>query len=232
MKKNVIPQSGMLGCWEVPTTGSSTRRLGGNNFFKVRTLAGILLILTMVLPALVAAEAEAPLEVVKVNLEKVLEVLRNPELQDEAAEDKKKEAIRSISDDMFHWALLSKRVLAKNWNSLTDAQQQEFVSLFKDILEKAYIDRILAYKDETIKYVSNQMLSEKKAEVVTHIISGGTPVNLTYRLGLLGGKWGVYDVIVEGVSLTSNYRTQFRDYLADKTPEQLLAHLRNKVGEE
>jgi phospholipid transport system substrate-binding protein len=225
MKKNEIPQSGMLEGWEAG-------RLGGNNFFKVRTLAGILIILMMALPAPVAAESEAPLEVVKVNLEKVLDVLRDPELQSETAELKKKEAIRSISDDMFHWPLLSKRVLAKNWRSLTDAQQQEFVSLFKDILEQAYIDRILAYKDETIEYVSNQMLSEKKAEVVTHIISGGSPVNLTYRLGLLSGKWGIYDVIVEGVSLTSNYRTQFRDYLADKTPEQLLEHLRKKVGEE
>jgi phospholipid transport system substrate-binding protein len=74
------------------------------------------------------------------------------------------------------------------------------------------------------------MLSSNKAEVVTHIISGGSPINLTYRLGLLGDKWGVYDVIVEGVSLTSNYRTQFRDFLADKTPVQLLEHLRKKVG--
>lgn len=180
----------------------------------------------------VAAESDAPMETVKVNLEKVLGVLRNPALQEEAAVDKKKAAIRNISDDMFHWPLLSRRVLAKSWKDMNSDQQQEFISLFKDILEKAYIDRILAYKDETIEYVSNQMLSDKKAEVVTHIVSGGAPIVLTYRLGLLNGKWGVYDVIVEGVSLTSNYRTQFRDFLSNKTPVQLLEHLREKVGEE
>jgi phospholipid transport system substrate-binding protein len=192
--------------------------------------ACLLLMVAMLLAVPLAAESGAPLEVIKVNLEKVLGVLQDPALQEEAAQEEKKQAIRSISDEMFHWPLLSKRVLAKNWKSLTVEQQQEFVALFKDILEQAYIDRILAYKDDTIEYVSNQMLSDKKAEVVTHIIAGGSPVNLTYRLGLLSGEWGVYDVIVEGVSLTSNYRTQFRDYLADKTPEQLLLHLREKVG--
>jgi phospholipid transport system substrate-binding protein len=176
-----------------------------------------------------AAQTDAPMDAVRDNLEKVIEVLRDPAFQDAAAEEKKKEAIRNISDQMFHWPLLSKRVLAKSWRALSAEEQQEFVSLFKDILEQAYIDRILAYKDETVTYVSSQMLSEKKSEVVTHIISNGTPVNLTYRLGLLGEKWGVYDIIVEGVSLTSNYRTQFREFLADKTPTELLEHLRNKV---
>jgi phospholipid transport system substrate-binding protein len=226
MKKSMIRQSRMRGSW------AAVRLDVKNLFSRVQVQLCLAMMMAMLIAAPLAAETEPPLDVVKTNLGKVLDVLRDPALQDESAECKKKEAIRSISDDMFHWALLSKRVLAKNWKGLTDAQKQEFVSLFKDILEQAYIDRILAYKDETVEYVSNQMLSEKKAEVVTHIISGGSPVNLTYRLGLIGDKWGVYDVIVEGVSLTANYRTQFRDYLADKTPEQLLEHLRKKVGEE
>ncbi len=246
MKKDIIPQNGMLGGpddgifdWAAPTPGSSTGRprrrdlqLGGKKLInKIPPLVGIgfFFALVMLIAAPLAAQADAPMDVIKVNVEKVLEVLRDPAMQGEAAEDKKKEAIRSISDDMFNWPLLSKRVLSKNWNSLTSDQQQEFVSLFKEILEQAYIDRILAYKDETIKYVSNQMLSSNKAEVVTHIVSGVSPINLTYRLGLLEGKWGVYDVIVEGVSLTLNYRTQFRDFLANKTPAQLLEYLRKKI---
>lgn len=235
MKKNTVRLRRMLGSWAAPTTGSSTGRLDGKKpSHRLHTPAFMILstILVMLMAAPLAAQSDVPLEVIRTNVEKVLGVLRDPAMQDAAAEDKKKEAIRNISDDMFHWALLSKRVLAKNWDSLTGDQQQEFVSLFKVILEKAYIDRILAYKDETVEYDSSQMLSDNKAEVVTHIVSGGAPINLTYRLGLLGDKWGVYDVIVEGVSLTVNYRTQFRDFLADKTPVQLLEHLREKVGEE
>jgi len=227
MKGNMIRHRRRPGSW---TAG---RLDGKRTVYRVRAwtctiLSAILVMLAAVAPA---AQSDEPMEVIKTNVAKVLDVLRDPALQEPAAVDRKKEAIRNISNDMFHWTLLSRRVLAKNWESLTPDQQKEFVDLFKDILEQAYIDRILAYKDETIEYVSSQMLSDNKAEVVTRVISGGTPVNLTYRLGLLGGKWGVYDVIAEGVSLTSNYRTQFRDYLADKTPEQLLEHMREKVGE-
>jgi len=230
MKKNVLEG------WDAPTAGSSTGKLEGKSRFSRVQVSSACMVLTiivaMLMAAPLAAQTEAPLDVIKTNVEKVLCVLRDPAMQEAAAVDKEKEALRKISDDMFHWDLLSKRVLAKNWKALDTDQQQEFVSLFKDILEQAYIDRILAYKDETIEYVSNQMLSDNKAEVETHILSGGTPINLTYRLGLLDSKWGVYDVIVEGVSLTTNYRTQFRDFLADKTPAQLLEHLREKVGEE
>lgn len=180
-----------------------------------------------------AAETVSPLDTVKINVDKVLGILRDPAMQGEAAINEKKEALRAISNELFHWDLLSKRVLSKSWSSFTPDQQQEFISLFQDILEQAYVDRILAYKDEQIEYASNQMLSDNKAEVETHIVSaGGPPIILTYRLGLLDGKWGVYDVIVEGVSLTTNYRTQFRDFLADKNPTQLLAHLREKVEEQ
>jgi phospholipid transport system substrate-binding protein len=215
----------MLGGW-------AAGRLGGNDLTdRKRVLGGILFLfaLVMLTGSFAMAQEDAAMETIKVNVEKVLGVLRDPALQGEAAEPQKKEAIRKISNEMFHWDLVSKRVLSKNWKSFSDGQQQEFVSLFKEILEQAYADRILAYKDETIKYVSCQMLSENKAEVETHIISDGTLINLTYRLGLLDGKWGVYDVIVEGVSLTSNYRTQFRDYLADKKPAELLDHLKKKV---
>ena len=211
-------------------------RFRKKSILRMRAPAGFVCVLAIILllaaPLALAAETVTPLNVVKTNVEKVLGALRDPALQDETTVGKKKQAIRKISDDMFHWDLLSKRVLAKNWGRLTSDQQNEFVCLFKDILEEAYIDRILAYKDETIQYVSNQMLSSNKAEVVTHIVSGGAPINLTYRLGLLNGKWGVYDVIVEGVSLTANYRTQFRDFLANKTPVELLEHLKEKIGKE
>lgn len=189
------------------------------------------LILLLATSMVVMAQTDDPLKVIRTNIDKVLSVLRDPALQDESAVAEKKEAIRCISNNMFHWPALSKRVLSKNWASLNPEQQQEFIALFKDILEQAYIDRILTYKDEEIEYVGNRMLSDKKAEVETRIVSGSGPVSLIYRLALLNGTWGVYDVIVEGVSLTTNYRTQFRDFLATKSPAQLLDHLREKVGQ-
>jgi len=192
-------------------------------------LMGIILAILFAAP--LAALTGEPLDTVKKNVDKVLAVLRNPALQGESAVAAKKDALRIISNEMFHWPQLSKRVLAKNWDTLNPDQQQEFIELFKDILEQAYIDRILAYKDEKIEYAGNRMLSDKQAEVETHILSSSAPIDLTYRLALIDGKWAVYDIIVEGVSLTQNYRNQFRDFLQTKTAAQLIDHLREKVGQ-
>lgn len=191
-------------------------------------LMGILL--TVLLAAPIAAQADEPLETIKKNLDNVLSVLRDPAMQDKSAEVKKKEALRRISNEMFNWPLLSKRVLSKNWNALKPDQQEEFISLFKDILEQTYIDRILTYKDEQIEYAGNRMLSDKQAEVETHVLTGTAPIVLAYRLVLMDGKWAVYDVVVEGVAMTLTFRNQYRDYLQTKSPAELLDHLREKVG--
>jgi phospholipid transport system substrate-binding protein len=221
MKKRIIPHSGLLGSREAG-------RPGRNNFSRVCALTAVALFLTMLaLPAAsLADEADTAMEVIKTNVEAVLEVLRDPAMQDEAAEEQKKDAIRKISNEMFNWPLFARYVLAKNRNDFNDDQKQEFISLLKVKLENLYISRILAYKDETIEYVSSEIMSNNKAKVLTRVISGGSPVELTYRLGLANGKWGVYDVTIgTGTSLGLEYRKDVREFLADKTPAQLLEHM-------
>jgi phospholipid transport system substrate-binding protein len=182
----------------------------------------------LILPSVsVADETEAAMEVIKTNVERVLDVLRDPEMQGTAAEEKKKEAIRNISNEMFNWPLLARYVLAKNRNRFTDEEKQEFISLLKAKLENLYISRILAYKDETVEYVSSELISDKKAKVATQVISDGTPITLSYRLWLIKGKWGVYDVTVgDSTSLALEYREDVREFLADKTPGELLEHMK------
>jgi phospholipid transport system substrate-binding protein len=58
----------------------------------------------------------------------------------------------------------------------------------------------------------------------------GKKIPLDYRLVLKDGKWRVYDVIIEGISMVKNYRDQFRDILAKDSPEQVLKMLREKVS--
>ncbi len=186
----------------------------------------LLLVFALTLP--MAAQAGEPMDLLRTQLDQVLDVLRAPASAQGEAE--KKKAIRDISDRMFHWDGLSRMTLGRGWNNLTADQQQEFIALFKDLLERAYIDRILAYKDGDIGYVGDEMLTEQKAEVRTRIQTENAPVEMVYRMALVGGKWGVYDVIVEGVSLSKNYRTQFREILSRKSPAALLEMLREKVG--
>ena len=185
----------------------------------------VLLFLLLSLPVY----AGAPMDAVQANVNKVLEVLRDPKLKAESAKEAKKEKLRPIYDIMFNKVELARRSLAQNWNNLNPAQREEFVQLFRQVLEKAYIDKILAYTNEKIVFDRETMLSGKQAEVQTRIITSSKEIPIFYRLILQDGSWKVYDVVVENVSLVLNYRTQFNDILAKNKPEQLLEILRKKV---
>jgi phospholipid transport system substrate-binding protein len=169
------------------------------------------------------------LDAVQTNVNKVLEVLRDPKLKTASAKEIRKEKLRLIYERMFDDVELSKRTLAKNWNSLNVAQRQEFVLLFRQVLEKAYIDKILAYTDEKIIFDRETMVSGTQAEVQTRIVTASKEIPISYRVLLKDGAWKVYDVVIENVSLVLNYRTQFNDILAKNKTEQLLEILRKKV---
>ena len=195
-----------------------------------KTLAGcgILIFLFLSLPVY----AGAPLDAVQANVNNVLEVLRDPALKAESAKETKKEKLRLIYDRMFDDVELSRRTLARNWNKLNTAQRQEFVQLFRQVLEKAYVDKILSYTDEKIVFDKESMLSGNQSEVPTRIVTSSKTIPISYRMIMKDGKWKVYDVVIENVSLVQNYRTQFNDILAKNTPEQLLETLRKKVKEQ
>jgi len=188
-------------------------------------ILNIVILLSFSLPVY----AGPPLDAVQANVNKVLEVLRDPKLKAASAKEIEKEKLRLIYDRMFDDVELSKRTLAKNWNSLNVAQRREFVLLFRQVLEKAYIDKILAYTDEKIVFERETMVSGTQAEVQTKIVTSSKEIPISYRLLQKDGAWKVYDVVIENVSLVLNYRTQFNDILAKNTPEKLLEILRKKV---
>jgi len=195
-----------------------------------RQLAGlsILVLFLFSLPAY----AGAPLNTTQVNVNKVLDVLRDPKLKSESAKETKKQKLRSIYKGMFNEIEFSRRTLARNWSKLNAAQQEEFIRLFEQVLEKTYIDKILSYTNEKIDFYKEDIHSETQAEVQTKVITSSKEIPIFYRLILKDGGWKVYDVVVENVSLVQNYRTQFNDILAKNTPEQLLEILRKKVKEQ
>ena len=178
------------------------------------------------------ASAAIPLDSIQANVNRVLEVLRDPKLAAQSAKESKKAKLRTIYDDMFNKIELSRRTLARNWNNLNPAQRQEFVQLFQQVLEKAYIDKILSYTNEKIVFDKEIILSENQVEVQSKVITASKVIPISYRLILAEKSWKVYDVVVENVSLIQNYRTQFNEILAKNTPEQLLEILRKKVNEQ
>ncbi len=171
--------------------------------------------------------AATPLETVRTEVNKVLEVLRNKSLK----EDAKREKLLMLYAEMFDQEELSKWCLGRNWNKLSEAQRKEFLPLFQQVLEKTYGDRILSYSDEKILFDREVPISKGRVEVQTRVMTTKSKeVPFNYRVFQnKSGTWKVYDVVVENVSLVMNYRSQFNEILAKGTPDELLEILRKKV---
>lgn len=169
--------------------------------------------------------AGTPLNTIETNVNKVLEILREKNLKEEI----KKEKLRVIYGQMFDEVELARRTLARNWGKLNSAQQQEFVRLYRQVLEKAYIDKILSYTNERIVFFKESLLSKNQAEVYTKIVTSSKEIPILYRVILKDNTWKIYDVVVENVSLVQNYRSQFNSILANQTPDQMLEILQKKV---
>jgi phospholipid transport system substrate-binding protein len=177
-----------------------------------------------------SALAGIPLDTVKTNVNSVIEAMRDPKLKGEAGKKVKEQRIVAAAEKMFDFVELSKRTLGLNWNKFTPDQRKEFVELYKTILKDAYVDKITAYTDEKVNFTKEVPLSETTIEVQSLVATKNAQVPIYYRVIKKESDWKVYDVVIEGVSLISNYRTQFREILGNNPPETLLETLRKKVG--
>ncbi len=181
----------------------------------------------LALPFWLAAEdAESrPFEVVQKKVDAILEILR----EKEAASEVKKRQIEAVLDGFFDFKQFSLRSLGRNWRNLDNTQQDEFVGLFKELLRKTYLDRVGEYAGQTVTYEKETALGKGRAEVQTLVAGGPKEIQVHYRLYRNEGKWLVYDVVIEHVSLVSNYRSQFKGLLNTGSPEKMLECLRQKV---
>ena len=176
------------------------------------------------------ALAGVPLDTVKNNVNGVLDVLRDPKLQGKAGKKLKEQRIAAAADKLFDFVELSKRTPGLNWNKFATDQRKEFVEPFKTILKDAYVDKITAYTNEQVNFTKEVSLSEDTVEVRSGVVANGGETPIYYRVIKKDDGWKVYDVVIEGVSLVGNYRTQFREILGNNPPSMLLETLRKKAG--
>jgi phospholipid transport system substrate-binding protein len=117
-----------------------------------------------------------------------------------------------------------------HWKTLTPAQKDEFVHLFASLLENSYAGKIESYNQEKIVY-GKELTEGNYAQLDSTVIATkGDEYSLDYRLLKVGNKWMVYDVVIEGVSLISNYRTQFNNIITGQGYDALVNKLRAKSG--
>jgi len=125
---------------------------------------------------------------------------------------------------------MARRALGRHWAARTPAEQQEFTGLFRDLLERAYLSKIEKYSGEPIAYVG-EAVDGDLATVRTKITTKqGQDVPIDYRLTRQGDRWLIYDVLVENVSLISNYRTQFDGIIRTSSYEELLKRLKARAS--
>ena len=174
--------------------------------------------------------AGVPTETVQGQVEKILVKLRDPEFKQKTKEEKIA-GIREIINQVFDWNELSRRTLGKNWKKFNPEQRKEFTHLFSRLLEGIYADRLLAYTDEKVVFEKETELKKGKVEVASHIrLADGKKIPLNYRMTQKDGKWRVYDVVIEGVSMVKNYRGQFRELLSKGSPADLIETLKKKTS--
>ena len=191
---------------------------------------GVVMLAMVLLSIPVNAIAGGALETIEGQVNKVLELLKDPAMKAESAKEAKEKRLWEITGEIFDYRELSRRTLGRNWKKLNAKQQEEFIELFSKLLGGVYMDKILAYTDEKVVFEKETVVSETKVEVQSKIITASAEIPINYRMIKKGDEWNVYDVVIEGVSLVKNYRSQFTDILTNKTPEDLLDVLRKKVG--
>jgi phospholipid transport system substrate-binding protein len=194
------------------------------------------LFITAAAAAPAASPSVAPREVVQAAVSRVVMVLEDLRLNPPAAEpvgrvampDRTRTEIRRIANDLFDFEEIARRALGRYWAGRTKPEQTEFVSLFTDLLERAYIGKIESYSGEKILY-TGEVVDGQYALVRSRIITRRrTETALDYRLHKPDGQWKVYDVLIDNVSFVSTYRSEFNRMLQSSTWQDLMDRLRKK----
>ena len=193
---------------------------------KALSAAGLGILLFMQ-PIRVAAGA--PQEQLRQSVDKLLAILNDPQLKAERKKNERREKLKEVLYQRFDFTEMAKRSLGSEWRRRTPEEQKEFVRLFTDLLEQAYLDKIESYSGEKFYYLKERE-DGNYAEVDTKIVDKtGQEYSLDYRLHKVNGDWRVYDVIIEDVSLVGNYRSQFSRVLAKSSFDELLKTMKEKT---
>src|SRR5713101_5224564 len=197
--------------------------------FRCRALVAVALVVSVVVVR--AGWAGAPTDLLRVQIDRVVKTLDEPDLKKEGKTRERRVAVRRIAEDIFDFTETAKRSLGRHWQPRTPAERKEFVELFANLLERSYLSKIELYSGEKIAYLGDTIDGDQ-ATVRTRIATKhGTGIPVDYKMYRHGDRWLVYDVIIEGVSLIANYRTQFNKIIQTSSYQELVRKMKTKQAE-
>lgn len=177
-----------------------------------------------------AASAETPTAQIKSTVDQVIKILADPGLRQEAKRIERRKLLKETLVPSFDFKEMGKRSLGSHWRRLRVDEQNEFVVLFRDLLEKVYLDRIESYNKEKFIYI-NEKIDEPYGEVGSKILTAkGEEFSIRYRMLRSDGQWKVYDVVIEDISLVNNYRSQFDRIISQSSYNELVRKMKEKLA--
>lgn len=204
--------------WRI-LSGQGVRRIGA-------------LFLLALLSAPEPALAGDPTDQIRGAIDRGIAILRRPDLKTKEKREERREALRRELFPYFHFEEMAKRSLGVHWKDRTPREREEFTRLFRDLLENAYAGKIEGYKGEKILY-RKESVDLPYAEVNTVIVTlQGDEIPVDYRVLKDGARWRIYDIVIEGVSLVNNYRSQFAGILQKSSYPELVRRLKSTIQQQ
>ena len=170
--------------------------------------------------------AGAPTDTLKGTVDRIVQILADPALQDKP--EQRRAEVRKIAEGIFDYPDTARRALGPHWSARSPQEQQEFAKLFADLLDRAYVSKIELYQGERVRYVGETADGDEATVKTVIATKKSSDIPVDYRMHRKDGRWLVYDVIIEGVSLVSNYRTQFNKIVQTESYDALVQRLRAK----
>lgn len=174
-----------------------------------------------------SASAGAPTEQIQSAVERVTAILKDPKLQAEA----KRKELKNAVYPKFDFTEMARRSLGSHWQRRSPEEQREFVKLFTELVESAYMTNLDEYQGEKV-VIGGEKQDKEFAEVNTKIITKkGEEFAVNYKLRQAGNEWKIYDVVIENISIVNNYRSQFNRVIAQSSFDDLFRKMKDKQFE-
>jgi phospholipid transport system substrate-binding protein len=188
-------------------------------------VVGLMIYLSIVSACFAGSEITNQL---KGTIDKVIKIVKDETLKND--KQARRAALQKAIDQRFNYRQMVIRSLAKNWDARSDQERQEFIALFKSLLENSYASKLEAYRDEKINYL-DEVIKGEYALVKTEVVRKSSTIGVDYKLIQENGNWKVYDFVIEGVSMIRNYRSQFTKIIRRDSYEVLVRKLTDKINE-
>jgi phospholipid transport system substrate-binding protein len=182
-------------------------------------------VLVLIVAAPPARAADDPMQVVKTVANQALEILRD----NHSPLKERQEKLREIANAHFDFARMSRLALGYHWRDIDAQQRGDFTRVFTAFIQDSYLSKMQDFSVNKVDFVRQSQVDPGYAQVFSNVVQPGKqPVPVNYMLEQKNGRWLIYDVTVDNISIIANYRNQFNRVINRQGFGSLMADLRSK----